>query len=100
MHFTLLPWFGGRCVSRTGRGGKLDVTSNQISDAIVWKSLWKVHVIFLLEGSTSLARKPLPSHYISLLGNPWSFAQVPRDFFQVSVTPMILFHAKNFTVSL
>ena len=82
------------------REGELDVISNQISDAIVWQPLWKVHVIFLLEGSTSLARKPLPSHYLSLHGNPWSFAKVPWAFFQVSTPPVILFHAQNFTVSL
>ena len=82
------------------REGELDVISNQISDAIVWQSLWKVHVIFLLEGSTSLTRKPLPSHYLSLLGNPWSFTQLPRAFFHISAPPMILFHAQNFTVSL
>lgn len=82
------------------REGELDVISNQISDAIVWQLLWKVHVIFLLEGSTSLARKPLPSHYLSLLGNARSFAQVPWAFFQVSATPTILFHALNITLSL
>lgn len=47
-----LDWLRGR---GTGGGVELDVTSNQISDTIVWKSLWKMQFIVLLDGSTSLA---------------------------------------------
>ena len=47
-----LDWRQGR---GTGGGVELAVTSNQISDAIVWKSLWEMQSIVLLDGSTSLA---------------------------------------------
>ena len=66
MLYTVFILFDERYVSWAGRRGELDVTSNQISDAVVWKLPWKMEFIILLEGGTSLARKPLPSHYLSL----------------------------------
>ena len=45
--------------------------------------------IILLEGGTSLARKPLPSHYLSLPATLCSlFAQVTQACFRVFPMPM------------
>ena len=83
MLYTVFLLFDGRCVSWAGRRGELDVTSNEVSDAIVWKFPWKMQFIFLLEGGTSLARKPLPSHYLSLPATLCPlFAQVTSESFQ------------------
>ena len=87
----------GRCVSWAGRRGELDVTSNQISDAIVpmvnaiHHSLGRRH--FSVQKAPFL---PLPQP----ASGPLSFfAQVTQAFFQVFPMPMSPFHGQSFTVS-
>ena len=94
---TVFLSFGGRCVSWAGRRGELDVTYNQISDAIfsmenaIHGPLGRRH--FSVQKAPSL---PLPQP----ASGPLSFfAQITQAFFEVFPMPMSPFHGQSFTVS-